>query len=191
MLKKISFIAFVSMLLMIAMPGVAGAHHPLISATANCDAFAIDYTATAWFAPINDARTNNNVVVTIDGVIVGSGAFTAANGFSFSGSVAADPGTYVVRVTAVPAWGEAENRGSPGVFRETSVVVPADCVPPAPPTTVVTVPPTTSTPLVTESTSTTTVPVEPPITTVIVDPPPSVPVAPPATPTPGEPTFTG
>ena len=121
-----------TVLVVVALPGVASAHHPEVVAEADCDAFVIRYTARAWdgVPGVLDSRINHDVRISLDGVEVGSGQFNAANSYSFSGEVAATPGTHTVRATAVPEWGAAQDRGDAGVFRETTVIVPEDCVPP-------------------------------------------------------------
>ena len=177
-------------LFVIGFSSVAGAHHPEIVAEADCEAFVIRYTATAWDTSEADRRHNNNVVISLDGVDVGSGQFTAANGFTFSGEIPATAGTHTIRATSVVRWGPDEDIGVAGEWRETTVTVPEDCV--APPT----ISPTTTT--TSPSTSVTVAPIDttPPTTAA---PPTSVPTvvegvtvtSPPAQPVPSQPSFTG
>ena len=179
-------VAAATVLVVVALPGVAGAHHPEIEAEADCVAFVIRYTAEAWVGEpgVLDSRINNDVRIFLDGVEVGSGQFNAANNYTFSGEVPATPGDHIVVATSVVQWGANMDRGDSGETRQTTVFVPEDCVPPttAPPTTA---PPTTAPPVVTTPTTTTTT------TTVPTDVEGEVEVSPPAQPVPGQPSFTG
>jgi hypothetical protein len=176
----------VTALVVFGFPGVAGAHHPEIVAEADCDAFLIRYTATAWVGTVPDSRINNDVRIALDGVEVDSGQFNAANNYTFSGVIPATPGTHIIRATAVVQWGAAQDRGDAGVWREWTVVVPENCVPP------------TSSTVPTSTVPTSTVPIGN-VPTTTAAPTPTVPtevegeieISEPAQPLPGQPQFTG
>jgi hypothetical protein len=119
-------------LLAVALP--ASAHHPEITASAGCveGVATISYTAAAWEPDAENpgTRANPEITITVDFgsgfVAAGVGAFTAANGYSFSGTIAAPAGatTATVRATATAAW---DNGTLPGDYREATVSLPADC----------------------------------------------------------------
>jgi hypothetical protein len=119
-------------LLAIALP--ASAHHPDIVASASCldGAATISYTATAWEPDAENpgTRANPEITITVDFgsgfVAAGTGAFTAANSYSFSGTIAVPAGATqaTVRATATAEW----DNGTPGGdFREAVVSLPTDC----------------------------------------------------------------
>jgi hypothetical protein len=93
--------------------GAALAHHPEISAVAVCDEsneVVIEYTSTAWTPAVNPTaakRTNPEIDILVNNVVVDTGAYNSGNNFQFSGSVAAPPGTSAT-VTALAAgtWGD-------------------------------------------------------------------------------------
>ena len=101
--------------------GSALAHHPVIEGSATCDGV-VSYTATAWVPapPFNEPehRGNPNVQVSyqVNGagasVPLGSGAFTAGNGYSFSGQFTwpGDATSVLLTVVAVGDW----DIGTPG-----------------------------------------------------------------------------
>ncbi len=111
----------------------ASAHHPEVEASVVCveKGTQIQFQATAWaYDGDQNRRHNNDVAVTVDGVEVGSGAFTAANGYSFSGSFVAEPyfgQTIEIVVTAKVKWGIKENLASAGEKRSTYVKVDEKC----------------------------------------------------------------
>jgi hypothetical protein len=174
-------------LLVLGVAAVADAHHPAIVAEADCEGPVIRYTATAWQSPEPDRRHNNLIVISLDGVDVDSGGFSADNGYSFSGVIQAEAGAHRVRATAAVGWGPNEDLHAAGDFRETSVVVPEKCSPPTttPPVSTVSPPGTVATTTTLLGPSTTTTTTAPP------EPGGGVQPSPPATPVPGQPTFTG
>lgn len=95
--------------------GTALAHHPTISAVAVCDEnddLVIEYTSTAWLPanPTIAKRTNPQIDILVNNVKVDQGAYASPT-FSFSGSIAAPPGTSAtVTALAVATWGS----GFPG-----------------------------------------------------------------------------
>ena len=101
--------------------GSALAHHPVIEGSATCDGV-VSYTATAWVPapPFNEPehRGNPNVQVSyqVNGagasVPLGSGAFTAGNGYSFCGQFTwpGDATSVLLTVVAVGDW----DIGTPG-----------------------------------------------------------------------------
>ncbi len=120
----------------------ANAHHPEITASVECveKGTQVQFRAEAWaYDGDQNRRHNNDVRVTVDGVEVGSGAFTAANGYSFSGSFDAKPyfgQTIKIVVTAVVKWGVGQNLASAGETRSTYVKVDEKCEPEPKPVTV-------------------------------------------------------
>ncbi len=113
----------------------ANAHHPEITASVECveQGTQVRFRAEAWaYDGDQNRRHNNDVRVTVDGVEVGSGAFTAANGYSFSGSFDAEPHfgqTIKIKVTAVVKWGVGQNLAGAGQTRSTYVKVEEKCEP--------------------------------------------------------------
>jgi len=101
----------------------AYAHYPDISAVAVCDdnnELVIEYTSTAWLPanPTIPKRTNSQIDILVNNVVVASGAYSSPL-FSFSGSTPAPSGTSAsVTALAVAAWGN----GFPG-GQSTSVTV--------------------------------------------------------------------
>jgi hypothetical protein len=121
-------------------PGVASAHHPVIEGEIVCadegNVPMINYTATAWTSFAGDqtntlSRQNDQVDVSVDGDVVGSGAFNSPN-YSFSGSTPLPAGAQtgdviVLTATAVADWGNGTDGGS---SRSVELVVPElDCDP--------------------------------------------------------------
>jgi hypothetical protein len=105
-------------------PPAAQAHWPTITATIVCDLetgdVIINFTSTAWPGngpdPTNDpSRANPHIDITLDGVVVTSGAYVAPS-YSFSGSftlTGKSPGDVVeVAAVAVGTWGNGEPGGN-------------------------------------------------------------------------------
>ena len=98
----------------------AFAHHPVISGSFSCDGV-VSYTAMAWATTsgLPASRTNSDIRIyynqlngtAVAPVQIGSGAFSQANAFSFSGSYNLQPTVPAfvssVRLTAVDVgnWG--------------------------------------------------------------------------------------
>lgn len=89
------------------------AHHPEISAVAVCDEsseLVIEYTSTAWTPAVNPTaakRTNPQVDILVNNVVVDTGAYNSGNNFQFSGVTDAPPGTSAtVTALAVGTWGD-------------------------------------------------------------------------------------
>lgn len=136
--KRLMVVAM-AMAMVVALPAVALAHHPLISAEPDCmladGSWDLDYTAWAWEStpntpnPTDDHRTNNDVGIYLGVVRVGSGAFNVGNGFTFTGSIhvpsGVDPAT--LRAVAEVQWGVGENLGSAGEYAEIIVDMPDPC----------------------------------------------------------------
>jgi hypothetical protein len=109
-------------------PGLALAHHPVVSGEQDCDG-TLTYTVRAWNGKTDASRTNPDVRVKVDGVLVQTGAFTKENGFQFSGTVELGaPRTVVVWAKAFADWG---NGTAPGEARQVTVYPPEDCPPPS------------------------------------------------------------
>jgi hypothetical protein len=121
---------------LVAMALPASAHHPEITASASCvdGAATISYTATAWQPEPGQEGTRGNpsIEITVDygagPVVVTVGAFTAANGYSFTGTIVAPAGATQATVRATPT-AEWDNGSAGGDYRETTVTLPTDCVP--------------------------------------------------------------
>jgi hypothetical protein len=103
------------------------AHHPEIAATVDCvdDNLVIEYTASSWAT--GAAGTNNDIGIYVGSTKVGSGAFTEANGYTFSGTI--DAAGYAGRSVQITAradgkWGNGTRAGD---ARSTTVAVPAGC----------------------------------------------------------------
>jgi hypothetical protein len=115
--------------------GPASAHHPELSVEGVCydDAPHIKYTAVAWATIDSVRRLNSDIRVSVDGVERASGAFTAANGYSFSGYIPVGAGPHASSVKAVGDWGNGVTvtvaGGQVRAGTPEPVTVPADCVP--------------------------------------------------------------
>lgn len=97
-----------------------------ISATATCseNVAVINYTAAAW-DPGSYYAQNSRIDISVNGYLVGSGAFVQALGNSFSGSASAPAGTSaVVTAVAVDDW---VNGYPGGQSASTTVSIPTDC----------------------------------------------------------------
>ncbi|MEQ1702263.1 MAG: LPXTG cell wall anchor domain-containing protein [Ilumatobacteraceae bacterium] len=146
--------------------GVASAHHPLIEASATCNG-TVTFTATAWTPepPFNEPghRTNPNITVAyqVDGVgsstLVGTGAFTPQNNFTFSGQFTWPDGASSLKFTAT-AVGDWEIGVTGGQTWEFTLPKPAmPCVEESTTTSSTTTSSTTSTTIL-ETTTTSTLP---------------------------------
>lgn len=140
--KRRAFFAVTTMALATAgiavTSGVASAHHAEITASAACaegGGWTVSYTSTAWAGDGSEAsRTNPDIAIeaSVDGGAasqVGSGAFNAANSFTFGGTFHVDEPASSVDVTArvLGTWG---NEAGPGDVRTTTVSLPTGCEPP-------------------------------------------------------------
>ena len=107
--------------------GTALAHHPTIVATAVCSegVAVIEYTSTSWsLLPLEGE--NPQIDISVNGVVVASGAYVYASGNTFSGTTAAPSGTTaVVSALAVGTWG---NGFAGGQSESTTVTIPTDCL---------------------------------------------------------------
>jgi len=192
-LKLALITAVTTALVVVGLPGTAGAHHPEIVAEVECtDVITITYITEAWEddrrTPNNpNLRHNNLISITVDGVEIATGAFTPENNFMFSGSFQAEPGkTYTIRSTAMVRWGVNEDVGQPGEWREVTVEAPLTWD--APPTTT---PPTTTAPGGTTPSTTVAPSGSTPTTTIPTDVEGEITESSPAQPVPGQPEFTG
>ena len=119
---------FASLLASITVIGAPGAlaHHPEVGAESRCaDAPVIDYVATSWSSGAKGE--NANIGIYVDGVWQASGAFTEANGYTFSGTIDASAWagkTVTVLARADGPWGNGKAAGD---SRSTSVTVTGDC----------------------------------------------------------------
>jgi len=112
----------------------AWAHHPEITAEAWCDLDTgekfIDYTSTSWRTSGDPAGANDQIDILMNGVVVASGAYTDANGYSFSGTLPAPTNaqsgdTVIMMARAVDDWGNGYHGGQ---TESTTVTIPEDCV---------------------------------------------------------------
>ena len=115
---------------------LASAHHPELTASATCGTggAVVRWTAVAWQTTESDRRVNHDVRVQayISGTWqeIGRSSFSAANNYEFTGTYdlpAAVTGTLPLKVTSIVRWGEAENYGSGGEYRQTTVSIPSSC----------------------------------------------------------------
>ena len=162
--KRTKFAAFGALIALafIVFQGVSHAHHPEISARAECivptDQAKITIDVEAWENSDPERRTHNNVVLKVTAPGGFSQTFTnkfnAANNFGFTQTlqVPADGKTYTAVVTTDQYWGSDGQIDAEGPQSRTAqVTVPQPCLP-APTTTVA---PTTTAPPSTTSTTTT------------------------------------
>lgn len=120
-------LAFAAVQLLSARP--ADAHHPEITGQVVCQAptLSIVYTATAWVGDGDPlGRTHDNIDILVDGVLQATGAFTAANGYTFGGTLAVPAGKapgdpIVLTAYADGPWG---NGSAGGESRSTTIFVP-------------------------------------------------------------------
>jgi hypothetical protein len=124
----------------------AAACHPVITASESCTGL-VSYTVTAWNGT---PHSNDNVAVQANSTAQPSGAFSSANGYSFTGTYqAAAPGPVTITASGVGAWYDPGARSVYDTNPTSVQVTPpssAQCAPllppPAPPVTPVTpVPP--------------------------------------------------
>lgn len=126
---KGSVLAIALAMIQFLVVGAAYAHHPEISAEVVCRApnLTILYTATAWEGDgTAESRTHNKIDIFVDSVFQESGAFTQANGFSFSGTLPVPGGKgpgdpIVITAFADGPWGNGQAGGE---SRSTTVYVP-------------------------------------------------------------------
>jgi len=121
-------------LITLMMATSAWAHHPEITAEAWCDEETgekfINYTSTSWRTNGEASGANSRIDILLNGVVVASGAYTDANGYSFSGTLPAPSNaqsgdSVVMMALAVDDWGS----GYPGGQSEsTTVTIPEDCI---------------------------------------------------------------
>ncbi len=79
----------------------AAACHPLITASESCTGL-VSYTVTAWNG---NPRSNDDVAVQANSTPQPSGAFSSANGYSFTGTYqAASPGPVTITASGLGAW---------------------------------------------------------------------------------------
>jgi len=109
-----------------------------VTASMDCSG-TVSWTAAAWPGPTPASRENPDVRVWAsydNGTTytqVGAGAFTAANGYSFSGTFAAGSATSVlVKVHEEADW-PGGGGDVPGAPHYATATQPAGCTPPAPP----------------------------------------------------------
>jgi len=95
-MRKRLFVILGLVLGLALVPGLASAHHPEVAGEQDCDG-TLTYTVTAWNGKTEASRTNPDIRVKVDGVLVQTGAFNKENGFEFTGTVElGEPKTVVV-----------------------------------------------------------------------------------------------
>jgi hypothetical protein len=193
----------------------AQANQPYVEGTVVCvdGVVMIQWKAYSWLQTGGPGSGNPDIVVRFDSVPVASGAFTAENGYEFSGQnpwpnpdiqlPGQAPDTVYVLVYAAAPFDNGTGQGTstrrtvtlPAGFAEecaptTTTTQPPSTTTTAPPTTTTTEPPTTTTtepPTTTTTEPPTTTTTEPPTTTT-TEPPTTTTTAPPTTTTTGPPT---
>lgn len=124
-----------AVLLQFAFAGSAFAHHPEIQATARCDYtdynYYIDWISTSWCTYENDQCKNDNIEISVNNIVVATGAYESPD-FSFTGTYPAPEGGTQAVVGAFAA-GDWLNGFNGGQSREVTVYYGDDplCVPPA------------------------------------------------------------
>ncbi|MGZ8736648.1 MAG: LPXTG cell wall anchor domain-containing protein [Nocardioides sp.] len=114
--------------------GPASAHHPEITASADCDG-KVTWTANSWSTGQQGTNPDIRVERSIAGgawTEIAQGAFNAANAYKFSDSFDAGlpyPSSVQLRVKALADW--ANGAGGGQTFGPVAVTFPTDCVPPA------------------------------------------------------------
>jgi hypothetical protein len=182
---------------------IADAHHPEIVAVAGCVQNAqasVIVTATAWATGDPGHRINDAIAIEwLDGTTwrtAAQGAFTIeTTSFTRALTLPANsgaPATYRLRARATVAWGDRQQHGSAGEFREASATVTRNCTVPTTTTVATTVPvaPVPSNPPLREVAPE---PKLPPVVTssTVLMRTPSLPEAPPAQAVVETPRFTG
>ncbi len=126
---------FAAVALPLLLVNSAWATHPNIAATPICDAqgnLVIQYTSTAWDTTSIYAA-NSEIDILFNGVKVAQGAYTAGNGYSFSGTAPAPMGsgpgdTVVVTAFAKGLWAGIYDGGQ---STSISITLPTDgCIQP-------------------------------------------------------------
>jgi hypothetical protein len=120
-----AFFVLMALLASITVIGAPGAlaHHPEVSASSFCEGYepVINFSAESW---TTGARGENaNIGIYVDGSLQASGSFTAANGYSFGGTIQASAWagrTVTVMARADAPWG---NGAGAGDSRSTTVTV--------------------------------------------------------------------
>jgi hypothetical protein len=106
-LKQLLIVSALTIAVQVLTAGTAFAHHVFISGTAACAAsgsgIVVNYVATT------DSGPNPQVNVYLNGSLAATGAFTLANNYQFSGTIAAPSGaapgdTLILSIVAVGTW---------------------------------------------------------------------------------------
>ncbi|MCZ4495528.1 MAG: hypothetical protein JWM25_111 [Thermoleophilia bacterium] len=131
MWRRLSLLVITCLSLLALAPTSALAHHASVTATVDCNGL-VTYSATSWTT--GDSGINKTAAVTINGVSVASGGFTAANGYALTGTyqLTAPFGSPSATVTW-GLFGENEDLGSAGSATTGPLTVPACPIPPAQP----------------------------------------------------------
>lgn len=146
-MKQHSFATLISLVVLGFAPGLAHAHRPAIELNTFCAESgdpAVGWTVVP-IEPVAADHNNIQVEVSVDDgpwTLVGVGALTAANGWTFSGSAILPPGSLSVRgrVQSVGAWSNGQLTDGytyafhvPTEQMATDYAVPTNCEPPPPP----------------------------------------------------------
>ncbi len=194
----VGVVAFVLTIAIAVIPQTpAAAHHSVLSA--GCEVIGQEVTisgvSASWSQdPANDGESGNpHIDIEFDGVVVATGAYTAANGYEFPfGPIAVSgPGPISVSSVAVEPWNNGTGLGQTDTVSvslddcevppstTTTSTTTTSTAPPSTTTTSTTDPPTTTVPPTTVPPSTTTT--VPPTTTSSTTTPPSTTIPPPIT----------
>jgi hypothetical protein len=145
-MKKIKyvFVALAAVIGLLLVTEQADAHHPEITAEADCSngpTSVVVAHAEAWQTDSADHRYNDNIQIAYrivgaatgatgaNFIPVGNGKFLPANGYKFSlaFSVPSSAKQIVVRATALSSWGPNQEFQGDSDFREVTVDLPLNC----------------------------------------------------------------
>ena len=121
--KKLATLIGAVFVIVLVVAPIAAAHHPAVTATMDCNG-TVSYTVSAWVTNDDSARTFTGVKVYAGSTLVGTGNFTSADNFSFSGTftVAAGVNSVVVTAKTDGTWGD----GYTGVDQTSDTAYPTD-----------------------------------------------------------------
>lgn len=133
---RLAVVAGLVLLALSALAPPAGANYARIDAAAGCDRV-VTWRASASSEGTDDERTNERVVVEYRAADSGApwrpagpeGAFDAANGFAFGGTVALADGVDAIELRVMPlvSWGPERDGDDPGDPRFAVARVPEGC----------------------------------------------------------------
>jgi hypothetical protein len=127
-LRSLLNIALIAVAIQVVGVSAAYAHHPNIEiAGVRCDgtSYVVSYKSTSW--TIGDSGTHLNIDILVNGSLVATGQYTAANGYQFSGEFTA-PNSGLLSVTAFADgwWGALQNVNAGGQSATATTEVPVE-----------------------------------------------------------------